>query len=564
MIFLPVVERELRVAARRRSTYWVRVAAAAVALVIGAGFLLMARATSFGPTGPFSGSGLFAALTWLSLAGGLSAGVFLTSDCLSEEKRDGTIGLLFLTDLRGHEVVLGKLLATSLRAGCAMLGVFPILAITLLMGGVSVTQFWRTCLALATALLLSLSAGLFVSTISRASQKAMGATLLLLLGLTATGPLGDGVLAEFKGATFNPLLSHSSPVFLFLTAAQPGLATDFWEGLAVNGLIASTLLVFAFILLPRAWQQKSRSTASPVGGWMRWWKFGRPVRGGMRQRLMDLQPVLWLACRERWQSVLLWGIALLQVITCAAVVQQAEFSPIWMIWSYLTSLLTLLLYLGLASHAGRFFVETRRSGLIELIMATPLTSDEIVRGQWRALLRMFGLPLAVCLATHWIGGVLVQQMTWEQLGAAAASTGTAANPGFALPGHLLAMATAGAGTLIVAANLLAIAWFGMWMGLTSKNTNLATLQTILYVQVLPWFVISFAVGMMIPLLLLPTLMSGATAPPSRIMLWYPILSTALAAVLNLAKDAFFVTWSRRRLHGELRERVCLRRASCSA
>jgi hypothetical protein len=37
---------------------------------------------------------------------------------LRVEKREGTIGLLIFTDLRGHEVVLGKLLATSLRAGC--------------------------------------------------------------------------------------------------------------------------------------------------------------------------------------------------------------------------------------------------------------------------------------------------------------------------------------------------------------------------------------------------------------------------------------------------------------
>jgi ABC-type transport system involved in multi-copper enzyme maturation permease subunit len=156
---LPVVERELRVASRKRSTFWLRVVAALVALVIGSGFLIvtMVNWSGFGPAS--LGKGLFAVLTWLGLAAALPAGLFFTSDCLSEEKREGTIGFLFLTDLRGFDVVLGKLLATSLRGSYALLGVFPILAVTLLMGGVTGAQFWKTVLALLNALFISLAAG---------------------------------------------------------------------------------------------------------------------------------------------------------------------------------------------------------------------------------------------------------------------------------------------------------------------------------------------------------------------------------------------------------------------
>ena len=142
MTFLPIVERELRVAARKRSTFWLRVVAALVALIIAGGFLITAMVGSL-PFGPSSfGKGLFTVLTWLSLAVTLSAGLFFTSDCLSEEKREGTLGFLLLTDLRGYDVVFGKLLATSLRSICALLAVFPILAVTLLMGGVSWCR-WR-------------------------------------------------------------------------------------------------------------------------------------------------------------------------------------------------------------------------------------------------------------------------------------------------------------------------------------------------------------------------------------------------------------------------------------
>src|SRR5712691_815325 len=161
MSVLPIVRRELRVAARKRSTFWLRVAAAITAVVLGSGCLIVGGWQRIGTAQ--MGSMLFYALTWLSLPAVLSAGLFFTSDCLSEEKREGTLGFLFLTDLRGYDVVLGKLLATSLRAFYALLAVFPILAVTLLMGGVTGAHFWKTVLALVNALFVSLSAGLFVS-----------------------------------------------------------------------------------------------------------------------------------------------------------------------------------------------------------------------------------------------------------------------------------------------------------------------------------------------------------------------------------------------------------------
>src|ERR1041384_7213868 len=115
MIFLPIVERELRLASRKRGTFWLRVIAALVAVVIGVGFMVIqyVTAVAFGGGRLQLGGPLFSTLTWLCFAAALSAGLFFTSDCLSEEKREGTLGFLFLTDLSGYDVVLGKLLARS-------------------------------------------------------------------------------------------------------------------------------------------------------------------------------------------------------------------------------------------------------------------------------------------------------------------------------------------------------------------------------------------------------------------------------------------------------------------
>src|SRR5690348_13115289 len=105
MTFLPIVERELIEASRRRGTYWIRLAAAAVGLLIGGWVMLM---THNQPPAQL-GIALFVALSIAAFVYCLSVGIFRTADCLSEEKREGTLGLLFLTDLKGYDIVLGKL-----------------------------------------------------------------------------------------------------------------------------------------------------------------------------------------------------------------------------------------------------------------------------------------------------------------------------------------------------------------------------------------------------------------------------------------------------------------------
>ncbi|MBI3849395.1 MAG: ABC transporter permease subunit [Verrucomicrobia bacterium] len=584
MTFLPIVERELRVAARKRSTFWLRVVAALVALVIGGGFLILSTFTGSVFGAASLGKGLFATLTWLSLAVALSAGLFFTSDCLSEEKRDGTLGFLFLTDLRGYDVVLGKLLATSLRGFYALLAVFPILAITLLMGGVTGGQFWMTLLALVNALFVSLAAGMFVSAISRYSQRALAATLFLLFVIVTVGPAIDGTFAAIKGRAFNPVLSLTSSGYLFVSAGGSG-QSPFWLGLVANQAVAWTLFGLSSVLLPRTWQERARKISAVKANWSYAWKFGgAKSRRVFRRKLIEPNPVLWLACRERWQSWALWMLTILIAGGFVATFASKHRELLAMIWSSCAGLLTLVLYLGTASQAGRFFVEARRSGLIELLLATPLTSKQIVQGQGRALLRMFGAPLVVLVAVQLLGTFLAQQMTWSRIAAVtpptptvATTTNTTTNTtlvtrttvttsrlgtttavsvgGFAGPNEIVMLVISVAGTLTFLANLAALCWFGMWMGMNSRNNNLATLKTIVFVQVIPWFVLSFASMMIVPLLLLPGLMKGVPSATSQMMTWYPLLASGVATVLYLAKDVGFSLWARRKLYSEFREQA---------
>src|SRR5262245_28777156 len=120
MTFLPIVERELRVASRRRSTFRMRLYSAAGMMFLWVLVLSVGRV----PVGQ-RGLAVFVALAVGVFAAALLAGVFLTADSMAVERLEGTLGLLFLTELRGHEVVLGKLAGTSVRAIYGLLAVMP-------------------------------------------------------------------------------------------------------------------------------------------------------------------------------------------------------------------------------------------------------------------------------------------------------------------------------------------------------------------------------------------------------------------------------------------------------
>src|SRR5207237_7647315 len=61
-----------------------------------------------------------------------------------------------------------------------------------------------------------------------------------------------------------------------------------------------------------------------------------------------------------------------------------------------------------------FFIDARKSGLTELLLAAPLNEGQIVRGHWRALRRMYGWPVLLLLSLNLVGDAL-SQYSWTKL-----------------------------------------------------------------------------------------------------------------------------------------------------
>src|SRR6059036_956890 len=169
MTFLPIVGRELRVTARRRGTYWNRALSALAAILIFGGALI------FEAQAPPKelGKHVFDILSGLFLLSSLAAGIRYTADCLSAEKREGTLGFLFLTDLKSYDVVLGKLAATSLNGVFGLLALMPVLAIPILLGGVTLGDLVRLGVVLLNCLFFALSLAMFVSALSWQERKSV-------------------------------------------------------------------------------------------------------------------------------------------------------------------------------------------------------------------------------------------------------------------------------------------------------------------------------------------------------------------------------------------------------
>src|ERR1051325_8636580 len=133
MTLLPIVEREMRVRARQRATFWVRFGAALGGVLIC--FLVAPRYSGAADSAEL-GRALFGSLVLTAYLVCCVAFV-LTADVISVERREKTLGLLFLTRIKALDVLLGKIVSASVAAASALAGYLPILMLPVLAGGVT-------------------------------------------------------------------------------------------------------------------------------------------------------------------------------------------------------------------------------------------------------------------------------------------------------------------------------------------------------------------------------------------------------------------------------------------
>ena len=412
-----LIARELLGASRRPETWRVRMAVAASAIAGAATVLMASTAALSGPTGV--GAQLFLQLTAAAGLSALGLGVALTSDAVSRERREGTLGLLFLTDLTGWDVVLGKAGAAVTGSAYALLSLLPILAIGILLGGVTLGQVGLLSVALLNTLFVSMAVSIWVSTWCTAPRQASGLSVLGVFAVAAI-PIGAmiALTVDSQGNGLSPvglLIGLPSPMMTLGLVALPTMASgpmgtsvlgvlplpiavSFVMSLLVQQALAWALLFWAARRTRTVWQDAptTRWTLRLRAFWSLWTHGSAPARRRLRQRLLARSAYLWLSQREVWKPSHPWillGSLLLIVLWLVGILR----SP-WSIQEVVLPVVLAaqgLLAVWLVTESAARLVEERVAGSFELLLCTPLDRDAILRGQSAALRRMFLFPAVV-------------------------------------------------------------------------------------------------------------------------------------------------------------------------
>jgi ABC-type transport system involved in multi-copper enzyme maturation permease subunit len=451
---LPIVQRELRVSARNPKLYARRVRWGVLQIIVACAALLM----SGGGFQTRAAQSFFNTLCGFALLFCLLEGIHKTSDAISSEKREGTLGFLFLSTLSGADVTLGKFCGALIRSLSALLPFLPILALTLLVGGTTLGEFWRVALALAVTLLLSLGICLFISSVTK--TKSIGAALAALVVLCVTPFLAVLTPARFQW------LSLLSPWEL-LRAAKEWPYTrspmNFWIGVGLAVLGSVMGIVGASFFVTRTWQQRGATITEGVV---------RGRRSRKRRELLDKNPVLWLNYDQRGGVVFSTVAVLLFAVGVPGLLMAVvDGSDLWIgLASVSGTVLCLAIWLRVGVQASTWLAEAKRDGSLELLLTTPLSVNEMIRGYRLALWRMIRVPV-FCFLPFFLALIV-----------ASGRGGGASSP-----------ISTGSFALYIPLTTVTLATVGMWMGLTAKNRPTAVVLTLLLGWLAPSILFCLAV-----------------------------------------------------------------------
>jgi hypothetical protein len=237
---------------------------------------------------------------------------------------------------------------------------------------------------------------------------------------------------------------------------------------------------------------------------------------------LEVNPVFWLSLRDSrpvgWQSsILILGLAVAVVLWMAFSGKDWLHPAVVLVTCFVVNA---VLKNGVARSAAEGLSTDRDDGAVELLLSTTQRVEDVVRGKWLALRRVFG---RLAIAT------LAAEAAWMAL---------ACVFGNALESPL-ARLLFGAGCLavlgVLLADLWAVGWVGLWSGVSERSAALAATNVQGLVLFLPWVA---AAALCVPLLFAGSA-AGLTAGACG---W---------AASSLLADRWFGARARRRLFADL-------------
>lgn len=411
----PVVQRELREGARRPVNHRLRLWSAGVGTLLFYGVVANSDELAVQMGGWLLGGlhSLLLGLIFLIVPA-------LAADCIARERREGTLGLLFLTPLTAGGIVAGKMLVQGLRAFTLWLAALPLLTIPFLAGGITWLDALSAFSLEFSAAELCLAAGLLASSLARERSTAFLLAFLLAAGFLLLFNLLFYVvffvwwqgLPVLKAAdlwqlglkAMSSVLTELSGVRVWAAQSSPTTASStvagIWRRLCLLSPLVTILIFyaacrFAARRVERSWQDHVPSA------WhnrlIRWHgtPFLRSVFRLKMQEYLDWNPIAWLQ-QYSWKArVSKWWLCLVfLLIGCVACTAPEPGRDSTLI----VLMLTLAGFYTFAGISG--FLEEKRSGALELLLVTPVSANQLIFGRAWGLWKQF-LPASLVFAVFY-------------------------------------------------------------------------------------------------------------------------------------------------------------------
>jgi ABC-type transport system involved in multi-copper enzyme maturation permease subunit len=394
----PIFNREFLTVPRRDRHYATRAAYLGGLWVLGVTAWLATlgwtRSATLGETARF-GPLLFQLLTFVELSLFLFFAALSAASAVAQEKDRRTFILLLMTDLRDHEIVLGKVLGSLLPIALLLAASVPVLMLLLLLGGVALLQVLQAVLIVAATALAAGSLGGLVALWRDRTFQSLALTVLFLVlylcaveGLAAVPGLPSDAVRVAQ-AWLNPFRA----LWSVQEAAPAGAGLAPAYGFALAMLALSALLNGYGLLRLRVWNPSGEpimqreapgedAEADAADSKARASAHAAP--GAVRR--VGPNPILWreTSTRAYGRRPLLVKLAYFVVLAFIAYfalspLVRGERPPYAAGYGLIpVGVLSLLL---VAAQAATAITSERDTGALDLLLVTDLTPQEFIFGK---------------------------------------------------------------------------------------------------------------------------------------------------------------------------------------
>jgi len=424
----PIVDKELRVMARRKRSYLVRFVYLVVMLLfVAVPWAQMMRGGSSNTAWRISqmsqiGITLTLILTWMQfLSAQLLAVVFLSS-AISDEIYHKTLGVLMTTPITGFQIVFGKLVSRLLSLMILIGLSLPVLGLISLLGGVPwgyvISSF---CITL-TAALFTGTLSLFISIFQKRAYSVIVQTILAMIIWYLGVPVLLGWLSSWRffmdsqlNQKFLIFLSFSNPYVGFALNQSSAMPVGFhvpmfwpWHCGIVLAESILILLLAAKIVRRVALAQIGGQVDRPVLAGL--WKFRKQPafepESDVKLRSVTGQPVFWKETREPWLQGRRRIKTIITAIIAAAILVASYGIGIkerYLDEDYTQIIYGIVLFLvGIIETillSATMITTEREAQSWPILMATPLTTGQVLFGKAAGVVRK-SIPAWFLLAAH--------------------------------------------------------------------------------------------------------------------------------------------------------------------